>query len=62
MKVSRIVKAIVAGVAGLAQLANAAVNDGTITQHEWFVIGIAAAATVGVFFAPNAPKPAPASH
>jgi threonine/homoserine efflux transporter RhtA len=53
MKLSAHTKAIVAALSPVILAVQAAVTDGQITLTEWGAIGVAVAAAVGVWLAPN---------
>lgn len=53
MKISAHTKAIVAALSPVVLAVEAAVTDGQITAAEWGAIGVAVAAAVGVWLAPN---------
>lgn len=55
-KVSEYAKGAVAGSGALFVVVDSAVDDGSITQGEWFAIAVAVATFIGVVAVPNKPK------
>jgi hypothetical protein len=55
MPVRRYAKTIVAIVAAVAVVVNAAISDGNISGSEWLQIAFAALGAVGVYAIPNRP-------